>query len=107
MKLTDVIKVWDILHVKDTGELGYSDLENAIDATCGVENDVFINMEIKGKERVVCPFCLSDITEYYKETDLVADKNKMHCPDCDGLLLVEDIRSPIIYEVTPVFEEKK
>jgi hypothetical protein len=40
MKLTDVIKVWDELHVKDTGELGYCDLESAIEKVCGVDNDV-------------------------------------------------------------------
>ncbi len=40
MKLTDVIAVWDLLHVKDTGELGYCDLEHAIEEVVGVEDDV-------------------------------------------------------------------
>jgi len=40
MKLTDVIKVWDQLHVKDTGEIGYCDLERAIESVVGIENDV-------------------------------------------------------------------
>ena len=40
MKLTDVIKVWDELHVKDVGELGYSDLDKAIEKVVGIENDV-------------------------------------------------------------------
>ncbi len=39
MKLTDVIKVWEIIHVKDVGELGYCDLEKAIEKVVGVEND--------------------------------------------------------------------
>jgi len=40
MKLTEVIAVWDILHVKQTGELGYCDLEEAIEKVVGIENDV-------------------------------------------------------------------
>ena len=39
MKLTDVIKIWEILHVKDVGELGFSDLEKAVGDVVGVEND--------------------------------------------------------------------
>lgn len=40
MKLTDVIKIWDELHVKDTGETGFCDLDKAIETVVGVENDV-------------------------------------------------------------------
>ncbi len=40
MKLTDIIKVWDIIHVHDIGELGYCDLERAIEKIVGVENDI-------------------------------------------------------------------
>ena len=40
MKLTDVVKVWDIIHVLDVGDLGFCDLEKAVDKVCGVENDV-------------------------------------------------------------------
>ena len=40
MKLTEVIAVWDVLHVKETGELGYCDLERAIEEVVGIENDV-------------------------------------------------------------------
>jgi hypothetical protein len=40
MKLTEVIAIWDKLHVKDTGELGYCDLEAAIAKVVGVDNDV-------------------------------------------------------------------
>ena len=40
MKLTEVIKLWDILHVKYVGELGYCDLENAIEDIVGIENDI-------------------------------------------------------------------
>jgi len=106
MRLSDVIKIWDILHVKDVGELTFTDLDNAIDATCGVENDVFIDISVKGRERVICPFCLSDITEFYMETTAPSNKNKFRCPDCDGMLLVEDIIPPVIHTVTPFYEEK-
>lgn len=40
MKLSDVIKIWDKLHLKDTGDLGFSDLDNAISKVVGVENDI-------------------------------------------------------------------
>ncbi len=40
VKLSDVIKIWDILNVKDTGKLGFCDLEKVIDETVGVENDI-------------------------------------------------------------------
>ena len=40
MKLTDVIAIWDILHVKD---IGYCDLLKAIEEVIGVENDVCSN----------------------------------------------------------------
>lgn len=44
MKLTDVIEIWGKLHVKDTGELGYCDLEAAIEGVVGVENDVCLEV---------------------------------------------------------------
>ena len=40
MKLTEIIAVWDLLHVKD---IGFCDLEKAIDEVVGVENDVCAN----------------------------------------------------------------
>lgn len=40
MKLTDVIGIWDILHTRDVGELGYCDLEKAVEAVVGVEDDI-------------------------------------------------------------------
>ncbi len=41
MKLTALIKVWDILHTKDTGEIGFCDLENALkEAGIEVINDI-------------------------------------------------------------------
>jgi len=40
MKLTDVILIWEELHMKDSGDLGYFDLESAIEKTVGIENDV-------------------------------------------------------------------
>lgn len=40
MKLTDVIAVWNLLHIKDSGDIGFCDLEKAIDKVVGIENDV-------------------------------------------------------------------
>ena len=40
MKLIAVIEVWDKLHTKNTGDLGFCDLEKAIDEVEGVENDI-------------------------------------------------------------------
>ncbi len=40
MKLTDVMKVWDELRIKDTGEIEFCDLDKAIEKVVGVENDV-------------------------------------------------------------------
>ena len=41
MKLTQLIKTWDVLHTKDTGEIGFCDLDNALaEAGVVVENDV-------------------------------------------------------------------
>ena len=40
MKLTKIIAIWDILHKKGTGELGFSDLLGAIEGIEGIENDI-------------------------------------------------------------------
>lgn len=40
MKLSEIIRVWDIIHTKDVGELGYCDLERAIENVVGIENDI-------------------------------------------------------------------
>jgi hypothetical protein len=40
VKLTEVMAVWEHLHVRDTGDIGFCDLDRAIDAVVGVENDV-------------------------------------------------------------------
>ena len=40
VKLSEVIEMWDKLHLKDTGEIGFCDLERAIDEVIGVENDI-------------------------------------------------------------------
>ena len=40
MKLSEVIAIWDIVHTRDTGELGYCDLEKAIEKVVSIENDV-------------------------------------------------------------------
>lgn len=40
MKLSEVIEVWEMIHVMDIGELGFGDMEKAIDEVVGIENDV-------------------------------------------------------------------
>ena len=32
IKLTELIAVWDILHVKDVGEIGFCDLDSALES---------------------------------------------------------------------------
>ena len=49
MKLTDVMAVWDIVHTKDIGNLGYCDLENAIEEVVGIEDDVLNSQPIGNK----------------------------------------------------------
>ena len=39
MLLSKVIEVWDLIHFKNVGELGFCDLEDAIDSVFGIEND--------------------------------------------------------------------
>ncbi len=40
MKLTEVIAVWDILHLKPMEDRWYCDLQDAIEEVVGIENDV-------------------------------------------------------------------
>ncbi len=47
MKLTNVIMIWDLLHIKNTGDLGFRDLEKAIDQIVGVKNNCRTLREIE------------------------------------------------------------
>jgi len=40
MKLSEVIRIWERLHIKDTGELGFCDLADAIEEVVGLANDI-------------------------------------------------------------------
>ena len=41
MKLSELIKAWEILHVKDTGEIGFCDLDHALEeAGVVIVNDI-------------------------------------------------------------------
>ncbi len=40
IKLSQVILIWEELHAKDTGALGYCDLEKAIEKVVGIEDDI-------------------------------------------------------------------
>ena len=44
MKLTEVIAIWDELHNKHVGDLGYPDLERAVEKVVGIEDDVDLSM---------------------------------------------------------------
>ncbi|KKM77612.1 hypothetical protein LCGC14_1368280 [marine sediment metagenome] len=52
MKLTAVIEIWDELHTKDTGELGFCDLEKAIETVDGIENDVLPCQSVESQTTV-------------------------------------------------------
>lgn len=41
MKLSDVIKIWDELHKKDVGDIGFNDLADAIEKVVSIKNDIF------------------------------------------------------------------
>ena len=40
MKLSELVKIWEILHQKDTGSIGFCDLVKAIEGYMVVENDL-------------------------------------------------------------------
>jgi hypothetical protein len=40
VKLSEVITIWEKIHGKDCGELGYCDLEKAVEETVGILGDV-------------------------------------------------------------------
>jgi len=40
MKLSELIKVWEILHQGDLGELGFCDLADVIERVVGLEKDI-------------------------------------------------------------------
>ena len=44
MKLTEVIEVWDMIH---TDDIGFCDLEKALDEVVGVENDIIQQQPIE------------------------------------------------------------
>jgi len=52
IKLSEVIKIWDLIHVKDIGELNYCDLYNAVEKVVGeVENDCRTLEEIQARHK--------------------------------------------------------
>lgn len=40
MRLSELVKMWDILHQRDTGALGFCDLVDAAEMVVEVENDL-------------------------------------------------------------------
>ena len=41
IKLTELIKVWDILHIRDVGDMGFCDLDSALEsAGITIINDI-------------------------------------------------------------------
>ena len=39
MELKEIVDIWDKLHVKDTGELGFCDLADAVEKVVGITCD--------------------------------------------------------------------
>lgn len=115
MKLSDVIKIWDVLTL-DGKEFNYNDFELAVDATVGIEDDIFINMDIADNDKVICPYCYSDITSFVNDTKIDLGLNVTYvlsnpyetiCPMCDGKMLIHNhMQIHRTYEVTPIFEEE-
>ena len=40
MKLSQLVKIWEILHKQITGDIGFCDLCNAIEELVAIENDL-------------------------------------------------------------------
>lgn len=40
MKLSKLVEIWEILHRRDTGDIGFCDLVNAVEECNAVENDL-------------------------------------------------------------------
>jgi len=53
MKLSKVTQIWDELHKKNTGEVGYCDLETAIEGVDGIENDINPSLPEERKEVMI------------------------------------------------------
>ena len=86
MKLTEIMAVWEILHVKDVGDLGYCDLQDAIEKVCAAQDDVDADAPIHSllKEVIIASGCRSknntaaDLTEYMpKAAQYHTDKAKL------------------------------
>ena len=54
MKLSQLMNAWEELHVKDTGELGFCDLDKALtNAGVEIENDMPNALSQKGRRKEV------------------------------------------------------
>ena len=67
MKLSDLIKIWDFIHVKDVGELGFCDLEYAVGMTVGIENDAPGCLPAAKKEKDEINFSVADFRVFLAE----------------------------------------
>ena len=94
MKLSNIVKIWDILNTKDTGELGLCHLADAIDEVVGTQNDLPktqpIMIDGKSKDPARCPtsdgrICPKDGTELKSSYGLSGDYGigvYNCCPKC-------------------------
>ena len=64
MKLTQLIKAWDILHIRDVGEIGFCDFDQAFrDAGVIITIDTDDNQPVVSRpdsavnELTICPWC--------------------------------------------------
>ena len=56
MTLEELIAVWDELHVKDTGELGFCDLADAVEKVVGITNNEGLKIrDLDPDKPILCP----------------------------------------------------
>jgi len=106
MKLTKVIEVWDKLHIKDTGDIGFCDLEKAIDEVIGIGNNVPQDQPIDEgmTHQLPCSQCGKVVNASMKDIDwwickpcFVAEKEKHE--DATRLPVADDQVAEALYNI--------
>ena len=83
MKLTDAIRVWDELHRLNVGELGYCDLEKAIEKIVGIENDICgeCGEQPRPEKKEMENLTEEEIAEKYSSEPLPQEGSMVYFPD--------------------------
>lgn len=55
-------------------------------------------------DRIICPFCGEDVTDFFMDDDIIDPKGDFFCPFCGGVMEIE-MDVAITYVVTPVFDK--